>query len=516
MKESLNIKLFLTVSLILIFLILTVLLLNTTVLEHYYKSQKEVLLIDTFSSARDYYSTHLIDTTSEFIAKLQKIDSTRNIEIVVCDLDNNVLFSSSSNFLKNGFLLPSTFGTGNREFTFDYLAKNLNDTTPYFIKTFSDNKLNTDFMMLCGKLNPSYLIFIRTPIEAIRESVSISNSFLILVGSICVLISSIITFIISNAFTKPIKKLNEIALCMSNLDFSKKYDVLTNDEIGTLGTSINKLSENLEKTIQNLKEANIDLEKDVEEKSKLNEMRSQFISDVSHELKTPIALIQGYAEGLVDGIITDEESKKYYCEVILDEANKMSNLTKDLLDLSKLEYGNNELHFEVFNITDLVTSTLKKNELLFKEKNITCNFNFSKDIMVKADLHRIEQVLTNYISNALKHVCNENIIECTISETNSFEKNLTENNITNDDITSYYPNKVRISIYNSGKHIPEEEQPRLWARFYKVDSSRNRTVGGTGLGLSLVKAIMLQHKNKFGVKNVAGGVEFWFELDIVN
>ena len=117
------------------------------------------------------------------------------------------------------------------------------------------------------------------------------------------LISSIITFIISNAFTKPIKKLNEIALCMSNLDFSKKYDVLTNDEIGTLGTSINKLSENLEKTIQNLKEANIDLEKDVEEKSKLNEMRSQFISDVSHGLKTPIALIQGYAEGLVDGII---------------------------------------------------------------------------------------------------------------------------------------------------------------------------------------------------------------------
>lgn len=497
MKESINIKLFLTVNLLLILVILTVLLLNTTVLEHYYRNRKELLLIDTFSSARNYYSTHLIEATSDFVAELQKIDSTRNIEIVVCDLDNNVLFSSSSNFLKNGFLIPHSFNNTNSVFSINSLAKSLTEDTPYFIKTFSDNKLNTDFMMLCGRLNSSYLIFIRTPIEAIKESVSISNSFLIVVGSICVIISSFITFIVSKAFTKPIKELNEIALSMSNLDFSKKYNVVTNDEIGTLGNSINKLSENLEKTIQNLKEANIDLEKDVEEKSKLNEMRSQFISDVSHELKTPIALIQGYAEGLVDGVITDEESKKYYCEVILDEANKMSNLTKDLLDLSRLEYGNNELKIENFNITELVSSTLKKNELLFKEKNINCEFSYSKEVLVKADINRIEQVLTNYITNALKHVNNEKIINCTINEL--------ENN-----------NKVRISIYNTGKHINEEDIPRLWTRFYKVDTSRNRSVGGTGLGLSLVKAIMIQHKNNFGVNNIDGGVEFWFELDKVD
>lgn len=492
MKESINIKLFLTVSLLLIFVILAVLLLNTTVLEHYYRSQKEVLLIDTYSSARNYYSSHLIDTTSEFIAELQKIDSTRNIEIVVCDLDNNVLFSSSSNFIKNGFFIPKPFSAENNELSFNYLQKSLTDEEPYFIQTFSDSKLNTDFMTLYGRLNSSYLIFIRTPLEAIRESVDISNSFLVAVGSVCVLISSIITFVISKAFTKPITELNDIALSMANLDFSKKYEVTTNDEIGTLGASINKLSSNLEKTIQSLKEANIDLEKDVEEKSKLNEMRTQFISDVSHELKTPIALIQGYAEGLVDGILTDEESKKYYCEVILDEANKMSNLTKDLLDLSRLEYGQNELKLEEFSITELLSSTLKKNELLFNEKNIQCEFKAEKDFKVYADINRIEQVLTNYISNALKHVSNENIIKCSILE--------------NDD-------KIRVSVYNSGKYITDEDLPRLWTRFYKADSSRNRTAGGTGLGLSLVKAIMLQHKNKFGVNNADGGVEFWFELD---
>lgn len=493
MKESINVKLFLTVSLLLILVILTVLLLNTTVLEFYYRSQKEISLTDTYFSARDYYATHKIDATSEFVSELQKIDSTRNIEIVVCDLDNNVLISSSSNFIKNGFFFSSgPFVVGPKEFSFDYLRSTLTDESPYFIKNFSDTKLNSEFMMLCGKLNESYIILIRTPIEAIRESVSISNSFLILVGSICVLISSILTFLLSKAFTKPIKELNEIALSIANLDFSKKYEVSSYDEIGALGSSINKLSDNLQKTIQDLKAANIDLEKDVEEKSKLNEMRSQFISDVSHELKTPIALIQGYAEGLVDGIVTDEESKKYYCEVILDEANKMNHLTKDLLDLSRLEYGTNELHLESFNLTDLITTTLKKNELLFNEKNVTCEFNESGEIYVVADSNRIEQVLTNYITNALKHVCNENIIRCTITE----KENL-----------------VRVSIFNSGNPILEEDLPRLWTRFYKVDSSRNRTVGGTGLGLSLVKAIMLQHKNKFGVNNVENGVEFWFELN---
>ena len=150
MKESINIKLFLTVNLLLILVILTVLLLNTTVLEHYYRSQKELSLIDTYSSARDYYSVNKIDTTSAFIAELQKIDSTRNIEIVVCDIDNNVLFSSSSNFVKNGFFIPKPFGSGTNEFSFDYLEKRLTKEGSYFIETFSDNKLNSDFMMLCG------------------------------------------------------------------------------------------------------------------------------------------------------------------------------------------------------------------------------------------------------------------------------------------------------------------------------------------------------------------------------
>ena len=493
MKTSLGRRLFITVSLIFIFLVFVVLILNTTLLEKYYKHQKTQSLVKVFNEATSYYSERTIESTSEFILELQKIDTTQNIEVVVCDLDNNVILFSSNDFLKNGLFIPRITDDGEIEFSLNSILQSLTEDAPYLIKSSSDRRLSSEFITLYGRLKSGYFIILRTPLESIRESVSISNSFLLIVGLICTVLISIITYIVSMTFIKPIRELCDIAERMSELDFSKKYNVESDDEIGSLGKSINKLSTSLEKTIKSLKETNMELEKDVEETSKISEMRNQFISDVSHELKTPIALIQGYAEGLNDGIVEDEESKKYYIEVILDEANKMSNLTKDLLDLSRLEYGKEELKYEDFSITELAQSTMKKNELLFKEKEIQFELISQKDYIVKADYSRIEQVLTNYISNAIKNIDGDKKVICTISENTN--------------------GKIHISVFNTGGHINDEDIPRLWTRFYKVDASRNRSVGGTGIGLSLVKAIMTQHHNDFGVKNVDDGVEFWFELD---
>ena len=283
---------------------------------------------------------------------------------------------------------------------------------------------------------------------------------------------------------------------MSNLDFSEKYKVKSNDEIGMLGNSINSLSESLENKIQELKEANIELEKDIEETSKISEMRRQFVSDVSHELKTPIALIQGYAEGLADNVVTDEESRKYYVDVILDEANKMSELTRGLLDLTNLEYGKNELNIQEFDITSLVASITKKNELLLNEKNITLEFDDSSHYEVMGDVFRIEQVVTNYLNNAIKNIDDKKKIKIIIEEK--------DNDI------------IRINIENTGKNIDIEDMSRIWVRFYKVDNSRNRASGGSGIGLSLVRAIMTQHGNQYGVENTKDGVNFWFELNKKN
>ena len=191
---------------------------------------------------------------------------------------------------------------------------------------------------------------------------------------------------------------------MAKLDFSQKYRIVdTDDEINELGKNINTMSDKLEATIKQLRENNIELEKDIEEKSKIDEMRKQFISDVSHELKTPIALIQGYAEGLVENVNTDDESRKFYAEVILDESNKMDTLVKQLLELMKLEYGKREFNNSKFNIVELINEVIRKCKVMIEEKNIEIKFATKDEIMAYADEFYIEQVVTNYFTNAIKH-----------------------------------------------------------------------------------------------------------------
>ena len=496
MKKSVNDKLFLCFALLVFVVVSIIWILNTLVLEEFYIYTKKHDLSHLYSQVNKIYSNYDYDTDSKDIeSELEKIDSMSNVDIVVQNGGEITIYTTSKDFTRNRFLLSKL--DVSLYLNNDYFRENYQKGNNYYTGVIKDSSLNSDFVFLVGKLDNNLHIFMRTPMESIKESVSITNRFLIIGGASAIIISGIIALIISNTFTKPLKELNQISQKMSKLDFSQKYEVTTDDEIGMLGTSINTLSSNLEKTIQELKKANMELEKDIEETSKISEMRSQFISDVSHELKTPIALIQGYAEGLCDGIVQDEESRKYYLDVILDEANKMAELTRGLLDLSNLEYGKNELNIQNFNITELINNLIRKQEILLNEKEIKVTFDYEKDLEVKGDTFRIEQVLTNYFNNALKHLDNKKEIKISIDDNKP-------------------SGLVRISVFNSGENIADEDIPRIWNRFYKVDSSRNREVGGSGIGLSLVRAIMKQHHMNYGVQNVDGGVEFWFELEKAN
>ena len=487
MKYSINTKLFLIFSILIFSLVSLIFLLNSTMLETYYLHKKQKNLINLYNDINYAYSTSekgIEALTSTF----EKLEVNRNIDLVIKSSTGSTIYVTSKDYSSDRM-----FFNQNILLSKSYIEEKLSNGVTYFVEKYYDNFLSSDFLMLIGKLDDDSYIFLRSPLESIREGIKTSNTFLFITGMIILVLSSGLAFFISKRFTKPIYELNAITKKMSNLDFSTKYTVTSDDEIGMLGNSINSLSENLENKIKELREANMELEKDIEETSKIVEMRSQFISDVSHELKTPISLIQGYAEGLADGVVTDEESKKYYVDVILDEANKMSQLTRGLLDLSNLEYGKNDLQIREFDITNLIFSTIKKNELILKEKNITLEFDDSKHYNVLGDMFRIEQVITNYLNNAIKNIAGERKIKI-------FEEEK-ENNI------------IRINVSNTGKNIAEEDLPRIWVRFYKVDNSRNREVSGSGIGLSLVRAIMNQHKNKYGVENTKDGVNFYFELN---
>ena len=365
----------------------------------------------------------------------------------------------------------------------------------YTLQKVYDERLGDYYLEIWGTLDNGYTIILRTPIQGIKDNVNISTTLIKYVGGAILIVGIISAFVVSTYITRPIKQLSDIAERMSEMDFDARYEGSDKGEIGLLGKSMNNMSEKLEHNIAELKKANLELKKDIDKKEKLEIMRTDFLSNVSHELKTPIALIQGYAEGLKEGITDDPESMGFYCDVIMDEANKMNTMVKRLLTLNQIEFGNDEPDMERFNINELIASVVDANAIRAGQKNMSIVFdNRNEQNFVWADEYKTEEVLTNYISNALNHCDGKQAIEVRTSKS--------EDGAT-----------LTVTVYNSGRNIAEEDLERIWEKFYKTDKARTREYGGNGIGLSIVKAIMESMGQEYGVRNVSDGVEFWFTLD---
>ncbi len=485
--KSVRFKLFFTMCVIIAVIILCLIGINNMALESFYMYSKTNTVRAVYDKINNYYNNNSNNSIEE---ELKRIAFNNNFDIFIETNQNIIIFSTDRDF----------FSTINMVTDSDNFESNRNliySDDKVEIRRINDIENNISYILLSGMLDNGYNLYIRIPAVPIEQSVQISNKVLIFIGFIIVIISAFIASYVSKKFTEPILQLNDITNKMAKFDFSQKYRIVdTDDEINELGKNINTMSDKLERTIKQLRENNSELEKDIEQKSKIDEMRKQFISDVSHELKTPIALIQGYAEGLIENVNTDDESRKFYAEVILDESNKMDTLVKQLLELMKLEYGKREFNNKEFDIVELINEVIRKCKVMIEEKDIEIKFEVNNPVMVYADDFYIEQVITNYFTNAIKHAKEVNGIK-------QIEIRIEQNK--EDD-------KTRISVFNTGNNIDEEHIDKIWGRFYKEDSSRNRTDGGTGIGLALVKAIMNNYQNAYGVINKENGVEFYFEL----
>ena len=485
--KSIRIKLFLTLTITIIVIVLGLIIINNVILERFYIYSKVNTLIEAYNEINKYFDSKN-DKQEEIDDKLEKFELNNNFQISIFNEDGVPLYNTNQKFTPNymGIIFQRELLTGENII---YNSENIK------ISRSKDIMTGYNYIYLRSTLDNNYELYIRVPIASIQESVEISNRFLQLMGFITVIISGIVVIIISKHFTDPILQLNEIANKMAKLDFSAKYQENNEyNEIDNLGKSINEMSNTMEKTIKQLRNTNIELEKDIEKKSKTDEMRKQFISDVSHELKTPISLIQGYAEGLVENVANDEKSRKFYAEVILDETNKMDTLVKRLLELIKIEYGELEFNNTEFNITELISEIIRKSAVIIENKNVDIIFERDKEYLVNSDEFYIEQVITNYFTNAIK-----NVIE--VNGKKEIRINITQEN-----------NSTKILVFNTGKNIKEEDIERIWKRFYKIDESRKREDGGTGIGLSIVKAIAERMKSEYGVINKEDGVEFYFEI----
>ncbi len=374
----------------------------------------------------------------------------------------------------------------------DERAKTLKEHEDYVVEMNHDFRSSSAYMESWGFLSDNSTMFIMSmPLASVQESAALSNRFTTWVVLITLLFGSILMYFVTNRVTKPLLKLAALSEEMSNLNFDVSYEDDARDEVGVLGRSMNTLSDKLKETIGELKEANVKLQHDIEEKIRIDEMRKEFIANVSHELKTPIALIQGYAEGLSEGMCEDAESRNYYCEVITDEAGKMNKMVKQLLTLTALEFGNDTPSMEPFDLSELIREFANSSGSLIQQNAARLELEIPEKLVALGDEFKIEEVLTNYLTNAMNHLDGERTIRIRAEK----EKD-----------------RAKVSVYNAGQPIPEEDIPNLWTKFYKVDKARTRAYGGSGIGLSIVKAIMDAHHQECGVRNTENGVEFWFTL----
>lgn len=466
--------------------ILLCLILNSTLLGTYYLNMKKNALVSAYYSINAASNAGDI-TSEEYDIELKKICEKYDIQVLVADGKSEALkYSMNDPQIVLKQLLDNIF-LGVDE---DGLLLNA-DT--YKMQVIRDDKTQTEYIEMWGLLDNGYLFMLQSALEGIRESVSLSNRFLTYVGVGAIFVSGLLGIWLSNRVTKPILELADISERMKHLDFEAKYKGEDKTEIAILGNNINELSEALEETISELRTANNELLKDIERKDKVDEMRREFLSNVSHELKTPIALIQGYAEGLKEGINEDAESREFYCDVIMDEAAKMNAMVKNLLTLNQLEAGNDVVNMERFDVTALIKNYITSSEILLRQKDISIRMEDYGSIYVWGDEFRVEEVFMNYFTNAINYAQKEKVIDVKVTKTQE---------------------RVRISVFNTGEPIPQESVAHLWEKFYKVDKARTREYGGSGVGLSIVKAIMESMNQEYGVINYDNGVEFWFELDV--
>lgn len=471
------------VGLIVCMLVILLLLVGSG-LEPYYIREKKDNFTELYNEIDQI--TQNGEMTEDEISQINRTAERYNFYYIVWNFSNE---SGFSNLHDSQMLLMQLAGVLFNKIDSQVVEKNDN----YQVVEFRDSAQQVDYLALWGTVGDSYNIFIRSPLESIQETMVLFYRFLIIVGLGVIAGGILFVWYFSRRLTEPLRELAVLSARMADLDFDAKYTSGGGGEIGALGENFNTMSEKLEATISELKNANFRLQQDIEQKEKIEKMRTDFMGNVSHELKTPIALIQGYAEGLKEGVSDDPESREFYCDVIMDEAAKMNQMVKNLMTLNQLEFGDENVEFQRFDLTELIRGVLQSMEIMAQQKEAKVQFRQKDPVYVWADEFKAEQVVRNYVSNAFNHLDGDRVVDVKIIPSGD---------------------KVRVTVFNTGAPIPEEDVPHIWEKFYKVDKAHTREYGGNGIGLSIVKAIMDSFHQEYGVKNYDNGVEFWFELDV--
>lgn len=493
MRKSIAVKLFTITSVVFIIFISVFMFIQSYSFSDFYIKRKMSYLRDNVNKfTKDYLGVYT--DNNKIYSLMVNFEEVNNAKLIILDATGNYKYLTSpitnkkdTNKLDAVYRVIEAWKSNPDDFIRLKDSNSLSyifDSKEYDIKNIvAASTINVD------KENIEIIFAVSSFVPINEASLVIKEFYMyLLIGAVLIIL--LLSFIYTNMISKPLIRMNRTAKKMSDLDFTEKCIEKSSDEIGNLSKTLNFLSENLDNSLTKLRESNKKLKEDYNKEKELEKKRKDFISAISHDLKTPISLIEGYAEGLKDGIV-DEEDKEYYLDVIMDEARNMSNLITDMIDLSHLESGFYNLDMEDFSLDNLLLNILRKYSKSFEEKKILLIKNISNNILVNADEGRIEQVIKNLLNNALYHCKDPNKIYVDLSSNEGY---------------------CKVSIRNTGFQIDEDIKSRIWDTFYKKDKSRKRELQSAGLGLSIVKNIILLHNGNYGFENKLDGVSFYFMI----
>ena len=467
---------------LILFMIVVFMIVNGSFLEKYYISNKKSEFIKAYTMVQEGVENGTID--SETPEKdLGRFTEKNNISIAVIDSEYNVVYT---NVREKQMMVVQLFG-----YLYDKNHQEvLEKTDSYDICKSVDPQNNTEYLTMWGNFDNGDIFIMRSPLESIRSAVTIFNRFIGVVGGCVILVSVLLAWYFSKRITEPIMELATLSQKMADLDFDAKYTSGGSNEIGVLGENFNRMSERLEKTISNLKEANYKLQKDIEQKEKRENMRSEFLGNVSHELKTPLTVILSNAE-LLEGAGLAEKPARWSGN-IHTEAQQMRTLVEQMLTLARADNGVRPAAMEPLNLSDVATDCVLAFEPVAFEEGKPLEERITADITVVGDADRLRRLISILLDNAVKYGAEGGHITLTLEKMDR---------------------QARLTVSNPGDPIPPEHLAHLFERFYRADASRGEK-SGFGLGLAIADTIAWEHKGALKAESDAASTRFTFTIPL--
>ncbi|MBQ8550050.1 MAG: HAMP domain-containing protein [Clostridia bacterium] len=480
MKGKLWVRIFIRIAVIFAVFFLVLTCANRLFLPSFFKASEKNLLRE---QAEIVKNLDLADNAA--VARhLSTVSDTYNFEVEIYHRKSGEIIYTSYSSQIIDFHYKENPGMAMNHKSLEVIKREKHGSDSVFETAF-DRQTQTEYMIYRTAMEDGVRVELRVQTGLLENSAQIAERFIGIIALICLGAALVWTYFSVRRISKPISEMSEITGAMAALSFDRKVTVNSNDEIGRLGASVNELSGKLSATLEDLKKSNAQLRDEIELERELDSMRRGFVANVSHELKTPISIISGYAEGLKLNV--NSASREQYCDTIIDESARMNRLVLSLLELSKYESGQIPINKVNFSLTELIKNL---GERLFADSDITLILP-DGDTNCFADPMQIEQVLKSLLENAKCHTPQGGTVEVRVLD----------------------GEELRVEVHNSGSHVSEEQMPKIWQSFYRGEESHKREESRFGLGLSIVGAICKQHGKDCGVYNTESGVCFWFALD---